>query len=132
MPIISYYVKSLPLTHATPATCLCPSCQRFYFYNFVESSCVKYVLRTAHRIYCQITTFFFHLTILHFVPHQLLRRSCGVLHIKKKSRATSRKKFCSLACPEGTSLLFILGGILPPNPHEKKKNIKSCRLSKKT
>ena len=41
VPIISYYVKSLPLTHATPSACLCPPCQRFYFYNFVEFSCIE-------------------------------------------------------------------------------------------
>ena len=62
VPIISYYVKSLPLTHATPAACLCPPCHRFYFYNFVESSCIKCVLRTAYTMYfSNVRLFLFYL-----------------------------------------------------------------------
>ena len=86
VPIISYYVKSLPLTHATPAACLCPPCQRFYFYSFVESSCIKYVLRTAFSMcFSNVRIFLFYLQsypLAHFVrvaykkkhPCQLLKK----------------------------------------------------------
>ena len=62
VPIISYYVKSLPIRHATPAACLCPPCHRFYFYNFVESLRVKYVLRTAYTMhFSNVRLFLFYL-----------------------------------------------------------------------
>ena len=61
-PIISYYVKSLPLTHATPNACHCPPCQRFYFKIFVESSCIECVLRTAYTMhFSNVRLFLFYL-----------------------------------------------------------------------
>ena len=86
VPIISYYVKSLPLTHATPSACLCPPCHRFYFYSFVESSCIECVLRTAYTMYfTNVRLFYFYLQsypTAHFVrvaykkkyPCQLLKK----------------------------------------------------------
>ena len=80
-PIISYYVKSLPLTHATPTACLCPPCQRFYFYNFAESSCIQCGLllhkicasHSLHNVFFQCTAIFILSAIL---PFGSLRSGC--------------------------------------------------------
>ena len=87
MPIISYYVKSLPLTHATPAACLCPPCHRFYFKIFVESSCIKCVLRTAYTMY------FFQCTAILFYLQSYPTAHCVRVAYKKKYPCHLLKKY---------------------------------------
>ena len=64
-------------------------------------------------------------------PAPALKKLVRGIAYKKKKPCRQEKKKYSMACLSGTVYLFVLGGILPPNPHEKKKNIKSCRLSEK-
>ena len=54
-------------------------------------------------------------------PAPALKKLVRGIAYKKKKPCHLKKKFCSLACLSGTVNLFVLGGILPPNPHEKKK-----------
>ena len=61
-----------------------------------------------------------------------LHTGIGVASIKNNIVPPRKNGFFCLVFPSVTAYLFFLGGILPPNPHEKKKNKKSCRLSKKT
>ena len=94
VPIISYYVKSTPLTHATPAASLSPPCQRFYFKNFVESSCIKFVLRTAYTLhFCNVRLFLFYLQSF---P---LARFARVAYKKKHPCQLGKKCIVSVGLP---------------------------------